>query len=673
MTHDHPGNDFTDPTHSTHSIGSTAPTGPIAGHSDFTDSGKNSGNGGTGSTGGNQNGGDPFADIAQQMMAAAALAGQGHGGGGDRDDEIRESFEEIAINYNEKYRNALPILHRDRAIDQLMAILISHDKPNGILVGEAGVGKTAIAEDLARRIANRDVSVPDWLADKTIWEIPLAAIKAGTKFSGQLEEKLLAIIEYLTNPDNKAIAFIDEIHVIANRDSGSSIDEQIAQILKPALSRSDLHLIGATTTQESRNFDADPALKRRFTRVTVSELSCEATAEIMRLRAPKLTAHYGDTVGVDDAVIDRIIEIADEEMPTNHRPDGPLTLMDKSMAFTALTVQRSINSKVLPVGTKIPLRDTHVKNTADRINSGDSRNRRVDYGALAADLSKLIGQEKITTRMLSMIKRNELDIFPRSRPLSFLAAGPSGVGKTETAKIFSKHLIDGRMIRINMSEFSEAHSVSRLIGSPPGYVGSTSDKEMPFDPVIANPKQIILLDEAEKAHPKVQKLFLSILDDGVLQMASGREIDFSKTIIIATTNSARDVTFAAARGGSFGFDSSDSSDRATARDGDGPDREKLIRALSKDFPTEFLGRFDWICAYNPIDRDDYATIVRNIYDRLREEISARRPSYGAHLPDLDDKLIESMVETSYVPEHGARPIEAVVRRHIGDLIEEALG
>ena len=638
---------------------------PRAGFTDFTDANDKPTTGSTGA-------GPGAASTSSAASTGAPVTGPtpGHGGGNDDDDKLLAVVSELMINYNEKYRDADRALHRDRVIDQTMAVLSSHSKPNVILVGPAGVGKTKIVEEIARRIAVGDPSVPSRLANKTIWELPVSGLIAGSMFRGQLEEKLGAIIDYASNPDNGAIVFIDEIHTISGTgDNTNPSASDISQQLKPALARGDFSVVGATTTQESRNLDNDPAFKRRFSQVLVSEFTKEQCLDVLHDYRDRLDDHYSGVVTFDDDIIDHIINVAAEELPHMRRPDGPLTLMDKTAAFTALMTERAINNKLLPTTTTTAINEHHVNGAATKLTASDARSGRIDFEALAADLSAIIGQDHAIDEILAMLRREQMGLLPRTRPMSWMLAGPSGVGKTETANIVARHITGTKPIKLNMAEFSEPHSISRLLGSPPGYVGSESNKEMPLDALIANPRQTILVDEFEKAHGQVQKAFLNALDDGVMQTASGREINFAKALIIATTNAGRDLIHNRVRHGGAGFGFQNDADNAGGND---PDRDALIAALSTDFASELLGRFEWICAYRPISREGYATIIAEAYVRMRADIMERRPHYAAQLPErLDDDTVDALAAESYVPEHGARPARRAVTRHIEQLLDPA--
>ncbi|MFF3697345.1 AAA family ATPase [Streptomyces sp. NPDC002221] len=575
--------------------------------------------------------------------------------------------EELLINYNERFKNAGPTMFRDTLIEQVLSVIISKTKPNALLVGSAGVGKTKIVEDIARRIALGDALIPDQLKDSTIYELPIANVIAGTGIVGSLEEKVKAIVEFASNPLNKAILFMDEIHQITGGSSshGDATGRKISQILKPALARGDMSVIGATTSTESRAFDEDPAFARRFTRLIVDELNVEQTQEVTATVRPSLIAHYRHQIGVSDDVLAETVRIAEENSRAGqHRPDNAITLLDRAMADRVLEQKRLIAraenagdtalAQTLRSISQVPLTSRRVLDVARRLMTGNSQRKDLDVVALGATLSsRLQGQDDVLAVLIDRLAREELAVFPTKTPITWMFAGASGVGKTETAKIIAEQMTGTDPIILNMAEFHSGWSTSKIIGAPPGYVGSDSNQELPFDTLESNPHRVILLDEFEKADKAVQRLFLSAFDEGNIRNARGKMLDFSKALVIATTNAARDMLDSKQIG--FGSSPRTRSNRT------------LNTTLAQFFDAELLGRFSLIVGFNPIDRQTYRQIMAADYERQRERIVEAKPRLAQALPTfIPDDELHVIEETTYVDSQGARPARKAVRTWIED-------
>lgn len=637
-------------------IHDSLPIVPTAGIADFTDDndpnkGPASG-GGAGSSGSGSSG----PQIPGNILAAMS-AGNSSGPGG---------LSDILIDYNKKFATAAPAAYRDRVIANTMSCLISYNKPNALLVGDAGVGKTRIVEDIARLIANGDPRVPAALRGHTVYEVPLSALVSGAGIVGQLEERVSELVAFATDPDNKAILFIDEIHMLSDDDGANSTYAKIAQVLKPALARGDLRVIGATTSQESRKLDDDPAFKRRFTTVTVAEFTREQAVDIVTGALDSYMNHYRHQVRVNPALAEHIVDTADAVTDANlHRPDNALTLLDRAMAAEVVNLNGLISQQIVPASQIADLTAKKVTSTAVSISTSDAHVRPVDFAALTADLSRLIGQQAPLGRIVTAIRRERLHISARDKPLSFMLPGSSGVGKTEAATIIANHLTGTDPIRLNMTEYSSKISVTKLIGSSAGYVGSSSNRELPLDPLRSNPRQVLLLDELEKADEEVRNLFLSALDTGRLDMARGGALDLRQTIIIATTNAARDVIGATS---AFGFDDTD---LAGARATDAiAERQKVTKALEKWFSPEFLGRFTHLVPFNRLTLDNYTTIISDLYTSMVDRIISRSPSLAATLPTaLPAEVAAELAAQNYVPDLGARPAATLIETLIGDLLD----
>lgn len=582
----------------------------------------------------------------------SALFGPTLTGGSDINDML--------INYNETYKSATPVLFRDEIVTQTMSIISSSRKPNALLVGPAGVGKTAIVEEIARRIANKEASVPPQLANTTIYELPIATLVAGAGVVGDLENRITEIIKFAQDANNDALLFIDEIHLIA--DSNNTTYAKIAQILKPAMARGYIRVIAATTMGEAKKLDDDPAFKRRFSSVIVDELTREQTRDILDIVLPGMLTHYQNKVTVAPDVLDEIVMTADRLMSTGHRPDTAITLLDRALSHSVISHHAAIQEALASGNTtsaQILQQITHIPLTAKRLNTiamllvtGQSQPPHLDVTALQTELSRLRGQEEVLPRIVDALRRRELNIFPSTRPTSWLFAGASGVGKSETATIISSMVTGQNPIILNMAEYHDSASINRIIGSPTGYVGSDSAKERPFDTLASNPYRVIVLDEFEKADMSVQRLFLSALDTGEIQMANGPAVDLSRCIVIATTNAGRQKL----SGSQMGFGDHKHS----------MSKQSLTKELQKSFDTELLGRFDDLIAFMPLGADDYAQILRDEYDRQVKRICAERPDLS--FDPIDDDTIARLVDETWLIDQGARPAIRAIRALIEDML-----
>lgn len=571
-------------------------------------------------------------------------------GGSDIDDML--------IDYNKVYASATPALFRDEIVTQTMSIISSSRKPNALLVGPAGVGKTAIVEEIARRIATGDASVPPQLKNTTIYELPIATLVAGAGVVGDLENRITEVIKFAGDPANDALLFIDEIHLIA--DSSNTTYAKIAQILKPALARGYLRVIAATTMGEAKKLDDDPAFKRRFSSVIVDELTREQTRGILDIVLPGMLNHYQNKVTVAPDVLDEIVMTADRLMSTGHRPDTAITLLDRALSHCvinhhaaiqeALASGNTTGAQMLQQINQIPLTAKRLNAIAMLLVTGQSQPPHLDVEALTEELSRLKGQEEVLPRIIDALRRRELNVFPSTRPTSWLFAGASGVGKSETAKIVSRMVTGQEPIILNMAEFHSDASINRIIGSSAGYIGSESAKEKPFDTLASNPYRVIVLDEFEKADMSVQRLFLSALDTGEIQMANGPAIDLSRCIVIATTNAGRQKL----SGSQMGF-----GDNKHAMS-----KQSLTKELQKSFDAELLGRFDDLVAFMPLGTDEYAQILRDEYDRQTSRISAENPDLS--FDPIDDDTIARLVDETWLVDQGARPAIRAIRTLIED-------
>lgn len=584
--------------------------------------------------------------------------------GGGKQKGAQQDVSELFINYNEKFKNHSKVLFRDEVIEQLLSILIGKDKPNGLLIGPAGTGKTAIVETIATMLANNDPLIPDQIKDYTIWELPLSNVVAGASLVGQLEDNVKMVVDKMSDPDEKAILFIDEIHQLIN---GNQTYDKIAQILKPALARGNLHVIGATTLQEANNLMSDPAFNRRFSRVIVDELSRTQTVEILKSAKQSFINHY-ISIAINDDLLETVSVLADQYRPAgSHRPDNALTLLDRTIGEAIINRKVQINNlqtkvnndpndivsqnmlTMLQSAPTIPITENQVKKTAISLATGNSKRDAIDMNHVKMSFARIKGQDEATEECLKMMARSESNLFPKKSPTTMMFIGPSGVGKTEIAKIIAQEMTGHEPIILNMTEYSDPSTINRIIGAPAGYVGSDSHAELPFDGLEANPFAVILLDEFEKAHPAVQRLFYTVFDEGVLVDNHGKKIDFSKAIIIATTNAANQEAK-----NKLGFGTDDATHKAS------------IKELSKFFDPALLNRFNHRVQFNKISKDVYKSIIEDIYARESARIIAdNKVSLPVNIPD--DELNE-IVKTSYHEEFGARPAFQAVKKFIEDQV-----
>lgn len=568
---------------------------------------------------------------------------------------------ELLINYNQKFASAGTILFRDEVIQQVLAVLIAKNKPNALLIGSAGVGKTKIVEDIAYRIMSKDPMLPAALTTCTIYELPLSNIVAGSCFVGDVEKKIKAVLDFATDPANNVILFIDEIHQLVG---DSQTYEKIAQILKPALSRGDLKVIGATTLQESGKLMDDPALNRRFSRIIVDEFTREQTVEILKNTRANFIQHYNNKISISDDVMETLAVLADEYKPAgSHRPDNAITLLDRTCgdAIVARKVAErdAQNDPALLAAIQavpiIPITEKQIKRTAMRIMTGNAKKHSLDIDAMKDALSVIQGQDEIIEQMLKLLRKDDLALFPKTRPLAVLFAGNSGVGKTEITKIIAQELTGVKPITLNMTEYHSPASINRIIGSPAGYIGSDSNAELPFDSLESNPYQVILLDEFEKGDKSVQRLFMSALDEGYIKTNRGKTIDFSRAIIVATTNAGH--TSGATR--KLGFSSGE--------DGTQPPIRDAIQNLSAWFDVELLNRFEAVLTFNDLPKDVYRNIVAENYKLEVARILKDKPRLPL-MPEIPDDKLDEIVQRTYVPEFGARPANKAVREFIEDQV-----
>lgn len=563
------------------------------------------------------------------------------------------------INYNEKFKDSDPALFRDEIIEQTMGVLLGKEKPNALLIGSAGVGKTKIAEDLARRLANDDPTLPDTLLKSVIYELPLSNIVAGSGVVGDVEQKIKSVLDFASDKSNNVVLFIDEIHQLLG---DSQTYQKIAQILKPALARGDIRVIGATTLQESNSLMNDPAFNRRFSRLIVDELTREQTITILQHVKPSFITHYKHKVAIPDDILTTVAVIADQYATSGtHRPDGAITILDRACG-EAIVARKTLEQKAkhdpvilaaIQASTIIPITEKQIRQTAIRLMTGTNKKETLDIDSLKDHLSVIKGQDNVIEKLTDMIRRDNMGYFKRERPMTLLFAGTSGVGKTEVVKIIARELTGIPPITLNMTEYHSSASINRIIGSPTGYIGSDSNAELPFDKLETNPYQIILLDEFEKGDPSIQRLFMSVFDEGTLKTNRGKTIDFSKCIIVATTNAGfNEKNSTTSR--HMGFVDTNSI---------GNKKSELIDTLSGWFDIALINRFNDTLTFNELTRENYKEIVASQYhtEITRIKSEHRRVTLPDFMPDED---LEKIADETYVRAFGARPARNAVQHYI---------
>jgi ATP-dependent Clp protease ATP-binding subunit ClpC len=617
----------------------------------------------------------------------------------DTKTQKRKYLDSYCINLTQKANEGKidRIVGREREIYRVEQILCRRTKNNPCLIGEPGVGKTAIAEGLAIKIASGDI--PPKLADRELYLLDLTALVAGTQFRGQFEGRIKGLIDEVKKAGN-IILFIDEVHnLVGTGDAEGSMNA--ANILKPALSRGEIQVIGATTFQEYRKFiEKDSALERRFQPVKIEEPSIEDTIKVLLGIKDYYEKYHG--VKIEDSFIKSIVNLSERYITDRFLPDKAIDLLDESCSCAALRnkaaselagVERQLQSLKLQEEQMMQADGQDVyKQLADlksdecrllaraqglRDAAGDlfvtdddlakvielwtgipaSRVREQEFRRLQGlrenMLSKIIGQDDAVEAVVAAIRRSRVQINPRRRPASFIFVGPTGVGKTELVKVLSTELFDTpeTLIRLDMSEFMEKHSVSRIIGAPPGYVGYDEAGQL-TEKVRRKPYSIVLLDEIEKAHPDVLNILLQILDDGKVTDAHGRNVNFENTVIIMTSNAGSDNKV-----NSLGFN----------REPSTVAKEKALKALSDFLRPEFLSRIDEIVVFNPLAKEDFAKIATLMLNELKESIKEKEIELR-----WDDALINALVMKSFDGKFGARDLRKNVRREVEDRISQLI-
>ena len=566
------------------------------------------------------------------------------------------------LNMNDLFKHKSNCKFREDVIDQTLSVLIGQEKPNPLLIGEAGVGKTKIAEEIAHRLANNHVTIPDIIKGSVIFGFQPSNLVAGSGIRGQLEEKVKELLEFASDKKNKVILFIDEIHMLF---SGDPSYEQISQILKPALSRGDIKVIGATTMSEAQKLYKDPAFERRMQSVIVNELTEDQSLEILEVIAPTTSKRY-NTIPLTTELLRFMVDMSQKySNGKSHQPDASVTLLDRVCARLNVKRGRDIenakdpntgNPQLLQIlqTTPIVVNETNIEEIAVSLLRGHASNPTVDYDQVTTEIKEtVLGQDEQIDFVMSKAKGRSLGLFETTKPLAFLWAGNSGTGKTELAKQIAKRIVDTELIIINMNEFSEAHHTARLIGAPAGYIGYDSMQELPLDPLKTNPYRVILLDEFEKAHRDVRRLFMTALDEGYMKTARGERIRFDKAIIIATTNEG----FSTKKEPTVGFNTQTTKENAVTA---------TLDRFGNTFEPEILNRFqNNIVAFNDITKEIYGDILQNVYKKRLEYIALKKPKYRKRFADeLDEATLQELIDNSYVKEFNARPAGSTIDNYI---------
>ncbi len=588
------------------------------------------------------------------------------------------------------------IIGRDMEIERVIQILSRRTKNNPCLIGEPGVGKTAIAEGLALRIANGNV--PQRLKNKEIQLLDLTSLVAGTQFRGQFESRIKGLVSEVKESGN-VILFIDEVHsLVGTGDNEGTMNA--ANILKPALSRGEVQVIGATTFNEYRKYiEKDSALERRFQPVKVGEPTIAQTIDVIAGVKNYYEAHHN--VVVDDDIVRKTVVLSERYITDRFLPDKAIDLLDESCACAALRnkemerYEKLSDERESLIAAKEELEGAEeidyqalaevntslakIKGELDTMNYDElvakvteediakvielwtgipaSRIRENELSKLA-DLEsemkkKIIGQDEAVEVLASAIKRSRCQISPRRRPASFIFVGPTGVGKTELVKVLSQQLFDTpeTLIRLDMSEFMEKHSVSKIIGSPPGYVGYDEAGQV-TEKVRRRPYSVLLFDEIEKAHPDVLNILLQILDEGKVTDAHGRAVNFENTVIVMTSNAG-----SAGKNSALGFGKS--TDEAS--------KEKVMKALQDFLRPEFIARVDEIIVFNTLTENDFVKIAKLMLEEYIPTLDEKHIRFT-----FDDKACEYLAKKSCSGKSGARDLRNTIRREVEEKIAEAM-
>jgi len=653
------------------------------------------------------------ARITPEALQEAVTGGGGRGGAGRRPPSDTPTIDEFGADLTAMAREGRvdPVVGRQEEIEQTVEVLSRRTKNNPVLIGEPGVGKTAIVEGIAQRIVDGDV--PDTLRDKRLVQIDLGGMVAGTRYRGDFEERLKKVIDEIRAHRDDLIIFIDELHTVVGAGAGEGAMDA-ANMLKPALARGELHIIGATTIDEYRkDIEKDAALERRFQPILVPEPSVSDTIEILRGLRDRYEAHH--QVRYTDEALVAAAELSDRYISDRFLPDKAIDLIDQAGARVRLRtatpardrreaeqrLERLQREKDEAVAMEDYARAAELRDQITQLSerpesdAGEAGGKpdkaipEVGTADIAEVVSRstgipvtqltqeererllqleehlhqrVIGQDDSVAAVAEAVRRSRAGLADPNRPIgSFLFLGPTGVGKTELARALAEALFgsEGRMVRIDMSEFQERHTVSRLVGAPPGYVGYEEAGQL-TEAVRRTPYAVLLLDEIEKAHPDVFNILLQVLDDGRLTDGQGRTVDFKNTVVIMTSNLGSDVIGRRR----LGFTDGGTETSAT---GDADLRNRVMSRLRESFRPEFLNRIDEIIVFRHLDE----TQLRQITSLLLEETTRRLHAQDISV-DFTTEAVDWLAQRGFQPEFGARPLRRTIQREVDNRLSSML-
>jgi len=621
-----------------------------------------------------ENLGVDLSKVRTQVIRMLGETAEVSAGGGSSGRTKTPTLDEFGSNLTQLAQDGKldPVVGREKEIERVIQILGRRTKNNPVLIGEPGVGKTAIAEGLAQRISNSDI--PDILQEKRVVTLDIGLLVAGTKYRGEFEERLKKIMEEIRTAGN-VILVIDEVHTLIGAGAAEGAIDA-ANILKPALARGELQCIGATTLDEYRkHIERDAALERRFQPVMVGEPSVEETIEILIGLRQRYEEHH--KLKIDDAALVAAAKLADRYISDRFLPDKAIDLVDEAGSRVRL-----INSQLPPAAKELDkeLRQT-LKDKDDAVRKQDFdkaaelRDKEIDLKQQIRALSqtkkaetpalhsRVIGQDEAVKAISRAIRRARVGLKSPNRPIaSFIFSGPTGVGKTELTKALAAYFFgsEDAMIRLDMSEYMERHTVSKLIGSPPGYVGYNEGGQL-TEAVRRRPYTVVLFDEIEKAHPDVFNLLLQVLEDGRLTDSKGRTVDFKNTLLIMTSNVGSKVIEKG--GGGLGFDFAASQEDALYT----RIRSLVNEELKQYFRPEFLNRLDEIIVFRQLTKPE----VKEIADLMLNEFFKRMLDKDIVLT-VTERFKELLVQEGYNPSYGARPLRRAIMRLLEDSLAEEI-
>ncbi|MFI7603159.1 ATP-dependent Clp protease ATP-binding subunit [Actinoplanes sp. NPDC049681] len=641
------------------------------------------------------------------LQQAEPQTAGGQGGAGT----TTPTLEQYGVDLTELARRGEidPVIGRADEIEQAVEVLSRRTKNNPVLIGEAGVGKTAVVEGLAQRIVDGDV--PQTLAGKRVIQLDLAGLVAGTRYRGDFEERLRKVIDEIQESGDGLIVFLDEIHTLvgAGGGGGDGTGMDASNMLKPALARGRLRVVGATTLDEyRRSIEKDAALARRFQPVLIGEPSVEDTVAILRGLRDNYEAHH--QVRITDEALDAAARLSDRYIADRFLPDKAIDLIDQAGARVRLRVKtpaadvreqerrleqltrdrdQAVAAENYEKASQLRDEIHALKERMERAGAeGDSvpqvtpedvaevvsratgipvaqlteeeRDRLLRLEAHLHD--RVVGQEDAVAAVAEAVRRSRAGLGDPDRPVgSFLFLGPTGVGKTELARSLAGALFgdSDRMIRLDMSEFQERHTVSRLVGAPPGYVGYDEAGQL-TEAVRRRPYSVVLLDEIEKAHPDVFNILLQVLDDGRLTDSQGRTVSFRNTVVIMTSNLGSEIITGTKR--TVGFGTGDS-----GRSAEEELRERLERRLREQLRPEFLNRIDEIIVFRQLETDQLRRITAMLLEETRRRLHAQDVTL-----DLTPAAIDWLAERGFQPEYGARPLRRTIQRELDNRLSRML-